>query len=98
MVEAVAVVVEAGFGIEVFCREAVSEEICKRAGLQNRVAEGVVCVLRNGVAGRVEVARYVAVVVVERNIELAGGGVGSGGVADSEVEQSADSRRAVARA
>ena len=70
MVEAVAVVVKAGFGIKVLSREAVAEEVCKRAGLVDCIAEGVVCVLRDGAAVCVEVAGDVAVVVVARDIEF----------------------------
>ena len=67
MVEAVAVVVEAGFGIEILCRETVAEEVGERARLGYGVAECVICVLRDGGAGRVEVAGYVAVVVIARH-------------------------------
>ena len=69
MVEAVAVVVESGFGIVVFRGEAVAEEVGKRAGLGDDVAESVVGVLRDGVAVCVEVASDVAVVVVAGNVD-----------------------------
>ena len=71
MVEAVAVVVKIGFGIVVFRGKAVAEEVGKRAGLGNEIAEGVVGVLRNGVAVCVEVASDVAVVVVTWNVDRA---------------------------
>ena len=71
MVEAVAVVVEAGFGIVVFRGEAMAEEVGKRAGLGDEIAEGVVGVLRDGVAICVEVASDVAVVVVAWNVDRA---------------------------
>ena len=71
MVEAVAVVVKTGFGIEVLCREAMPEEVGKRAGLGDEFSEGIVCVLRNSIAVLVKVARDIADVVVERNIDRA---------------------------
>ena len=71
MVEAVAVVVKAGFEVEILCREAVAEEVGKRAGLGDEIAEGVVGVLRDGVAICVEVASDVAVVVVAWNVDRA---------------------------
>ena len=95
MVEAVAVVVEAGIGVEILCGETERECICEWAALRDCVAEGVVGVACNGVAVCVEIARDVAVVVVERNIELVSGGVRSGGVADSEVEESSDTPSAL---
>ena len=95
MVEAVAVVVEAGFGIVVFRGEAMAEEVGKRAGLGGEIAEGVVSVLRDGVAICVEVASDVAVVVVAWNVELLSGGVGGGGVGDCKVKQPANAARAL---
>ena len=74
MVEAVAVVVKSGFGIVVFCRETVAEEIGERAGLCDGVANGIVCVLGNCVTGRVEVTGYVSVVVVAWNVDRVVGG------------------------
>ena len=50
MVEAVAVVVEAGFGIEVLRREAVAEEAGAPAGPGDELAEGIVGVPRYGTA------------------------------------------------
>ena len=50
MVEAVAVVVEAGFGIEVLRREAVAEEAGASAGPGDELAEGIVGVPRYGTA------------------------------------------------
>jgi len=94
MVEAVAVVVKAGFYIKVFRRETVAEEIGERAGLCNRIAEGVVCILCNGIAVGVEVARDVAVVVVAGNIELEL----RVGVGDGEEQQASDAARALQRA
>ena len=69
MVEAVAVVVKSGFGIEILCREAVAEEVGEGAGLCDGVAKSIVGVLRNRVAGRVEVAGDIAVVVVAWNVD-----------------------------
>jgi len=71
MVEAVAVVVEAGFGIEVLRREAVAEEAGASAGPGDEPAEGIVGVPRKGAAVGVEIARYVAVVVVAGNVDNA---------------------------
>ena len=68
MVETVTVVVKAGFGIEILCRETVTEETCKRAGLRDGVAKSIVGVLRYCGAGRVEVSGDVAVVVVEWDV------------------------------
>ena len=82
MEEAVTVVVKTNFGIVVFRGKAVAEEVGKRAGLGDDFAEGVVGVLRDGVAAGIEVAGDVAVVVVAWNVELLSGGVGSGGVGD----------------
>ncbi len=90
MVEAVAVVVKTSFGIVILRGEAVAEEVGKRAGLGDEIAEGVVGVLRDGIAVCVEVASDVAVVVVAWNVELLSGGVGSGGVGDCKVKQPAD--------
>ena len=78
MVEAVAVVVEAGFGIEVLRREAVAEEVGKRTRLGDELAEGIVGVPRKGAAVGVEIARDVAVVVVAWNVDNA---------VDREIEQ-----------
>ena len=71
MVEAVAVVVEAGFGIEILRREAVAEEAGASAGPGDEPAEGIVGVPRKGAAVGVEIARYVAVVVVAGNVDNA---------------------------
>ena len=90
MVEAVAVVVKAGFGIVVLRGEAVAEEVGEGAGLGYEIAKGIVGVLGNGVAAGIEVASDVAVVVVAWNVELLSGGVGSGGVGDCKVKQPAD--------
>ena len=68
MVEAVAVVVEAGFGVEILSGEAVAEEVGERARLGNGVAKGVVGVMRYNTTTGVEVAGDVAVVVVSRDI------------------------------
>ena len=87
MVEAVAVVVETGFGIVVLRGEAVAEEVGEGAGFGDEFAESVVGVLRDGVAAGIEVAGDVAVVVVAWNVELLSGGVGSGGVGDCQVKQ-----------
>ena len=69
MVETVAVVVETGFEIVVFCREAMAEEAGEWAGLRDGVAECVICVLRNRVASRVKVAGDITIVVVERDVD-----------------------------
>ena len=71
MVETVAVIVKTDFGIVVFGREAVAEEVGKQSCLGYGVAEGVVGILRYGVAVFVEVARDVAIVVVCGEVELA---------------------------
>ena len=71
MVEAVAVVVEAGFDVKVLCREAVAEEVSEGAGLGYEIAKGIVGVLGNGVAAGIEVASDVAVVVVAWNVDRA---------------------------
>ena len=71
MVEAVAVVVEAGFGIEVLSREAVAEEAGASAGPGDEPAEGIVGVPRKGAAVDVKVARDVAVVVIAGNVDNA---------------------------
>ena len=71
MIETVTVVVEAGFDVEVLCREAMAEEIGEGAGLGDDVAESVVSILGNGVAVYVEVTSDVAVVVVAWNVDHA---------------------------
>ena len=71
MVEAVAVVVEAGFGIEVLRRETVAEEAGAPAGPGDELAEGIVGIPRKCAAVGVEIARYVAVVVVAGNVDNA---------------------------
>ena len=70
MVEAVAVVVETGFGIVVLRGEAVAEEVGERTGLGDRAAEVVVLVRGGDVAGFVYVLRDIAVVVVCGEVEL----------------------------
>ena len=89
MVESVAVVVEAGFGIEVLRREAVAEEAGASAGPGDEPAEGVVGVPRKGAAVDVKVARDVAVVVVAGNVDNA---------VDREPQKPADSACALQRA
>ena len=84
MVEAVAVIVEAGFRVDVFGRETVTDDVGERAGLRYGVTESVVGVLRDCVAGSVKVAGDVAVVVVERDVD---------GIVDRKVEESADAAR-----
>lgn len=81
MVEAVAVVVESGFGIVVLRGEAVAEEVGEGAGLGYDIAKGIVGVLGDGVAVGIEVAGDVAVVVVAWNVDRA---------IDGEVKQPAD--------
>ncbi len=71
MVEAVAVVVKASFGIVVFRGEAVAEEVSEGADLGYKIAEGIVGVLGDGVTVCVEVAGDVTVVVVGRNVDRA---------------------------
>ena len=70
-VETVAVVTKFRFGIVILCREAMAEEVGKGAGLGNDAAEVVVLVNCDDVAGFINVLRYVAVVVVGGEIELA---------------------------
>ena len=89
MVEAVAVVVEAGFGVEVLRREAVAEEAGAPAGLGDEPAEGIVGVPRKGAAVDVKVARDVAVVVIARNVDNA---------VDREPQKPADAACALQRA
>ena len=84
MVEAVAVIVEAGFRVDVFGRETVTDDVGERAGLRYGVTESIVGVLRDCVAGSVKVAGDVAVVVVERDVD---------GIVDCKVEESADTAR-----
>ena len=62
MIKAVAIIVKAGFGIKVFCREAMAEEIGERAELQDEIAKGIVDVLRCGAAIGIEIMSDVAVV------------------------------------
>ena len=69
MVEAVAVVVELSYGVIVFSREAVAEQVNKRAGCGDEITEGVVRVLGNCVASSIKVARDIAVVVVAGNVD-----------------------------
>ena len=54
-----------------------AEEVAKWPGLVEEVAEGVVDIMRDCCAIRVEIAGDVAVVVVARNEKLMSGGVGS---------------------
>ena len=68
MVEAVAIVIETGFRVEIFCRETMAEEVGERAGLRNDFSESVASVLRYGVTVCVEVARDITDVVVAGNI------------------------------
>ena len=88
MVEAVTVVVETGFGVVVFRREAMTEEVREISDLGNRIAEGVIGVRRDDCAGRIAVMRHVAVVVVERHVDTA---------VDREIEKSTDASRALER-
>ena len=69
MVEAVAVIVEIGFRVDVFGRETVTEDVGERARLRYGVTESVVGVGGNGFTGGIEVAGDVAVVVVERDVD-----------------------------
>ena len=71
MVEAVTVVVEAGFSIAVLRRKAVAEEVGEGAGLRDCAAEVVILVCGDDVAGFVYVLRDIAVVVVCGEVELA---------------------------
>jgi len=89
MVETVAVVVESSLGVVILCREAVTEEVGERARLRDGVAEGIVGILRNRVAIRIEVAGNIAVVVVERDVDS---------VIDCKVQQPADAACALRRA
>ncbi len=69
-IETVAVIVEPSFGIVVFRREAVAEEVGEGARLRNGAAEVVVLVSGDDVAGFIYVLRDVAVVVEGREVEL----------------------------
>ena len=71
MVEAVAVVVEAGFGVKVFRREAVAEAVCERASLGDELAKGIVCVDGYCVARGIKIARDIAVCIVAGDIGCA---------------------------
>ena len=86
MVKAVAVIVEAGFRVDVFGREAMAEEVGEGTGLRDGVAESVVGVGGDGFAGGIKVAGDVSVVVVERDVDR---------VVDREVKESADATRAL---
>ena len=86
MVKAVAVIVEVGFRVEVFCREAMAEEAGVWAGLGYGVAKSIVGVLGDRVAVGIEVSGDVAVVVVERDVD---------GIVDRKVEESSDAARAL---
>ena len=88
MVEAVAVIVEAGFRVEVFGRETVTEDVGERAGLRDGVAESVVGVGGNGFAGGIKIAGDVAVVVEERDVD---------GIVDRKVEESSDATSTLQR-
>ena len=74
IVEAVAVVVEAGGGGDGFGGEFVSEEVCGAAGGDYGISEGVVLEVGDGAAGGVDVFGDVAVAVVARE-EVIGYGV-----------------------
>ena len=89
MVEAVAVVVETGFGIVVLCRETMAKEVGERTGLGDKFSEGVVGIGGNGFACGIEVAGNVTVVVVERDVDC---------VIDRKVEVSTNSACALQRA
>ena len=88
MVEAVAVIVEVGFSVEILCREAVTENVGERTGLRYGVAESVVGVGGDGFAGGIKVAGDVAVVVEERDVD---------GIVDRKVEESPDTACALQR-
>ena len=88
MIEAVAVVVEAGFGVVVFGRETIAKEVRERTGLSEGIAEGVVGVRCDDCAGRIAIMRHVAVVVVERHVDAA---------VDREIKKSADTTRPLKR-
>ena len=62
------------------CRVANRKDIGHRAAAGEHLAKGVICIFCDDVALRVPVAHDVAVCVVEWNVKLASGGVGSGGV------------------
>ena len=89
MRETKAIIVEPCFGIEILHREAVAEEVGKRAGLGDDAAEVVVFVGGDDVAGLVYVLGDVAVVVVAWNVDRA---------VDGEVNQSADAACALGAA
>ena len=74
MVITVAVVVEVRFAIDILGAGAEREIARHRAGLRDSVSKCFVGVLRHDVALRIAIARDVAVVVVEGNIELELGG------------------------
>ena len=75
MIKAIAVVIKFGFGIKIFCREAVVEEVGEGTELGDGVTEGIVGVSGDRVAVCINVLRYVAVVVVARNMKLLSGGI-----------------------
>ena len=69
IIKTVAVVIETVLCIIVFCREAMAEQVNKRAGCGDEITEGVVRVLGNCVASSIKVARDIAVVVVAGNVD-----------------------------
>ena len=73
-----------------------AEEVGEGTGLRDGVAESVVGVLRDCVAGSVKVAGNVSVVVVERDVDRVERDVD--GIVDREVKESADAARALQRA
>jgi len=87
MVEPVAVVVQACLDVEVLGREPIGEPAGRRAGLGDRVAEGVELAARSDVALRVNIRGNVTVRVVERVMDAA--------VATRDREQPADPARAL---
>ena len=74
MIEAVAEAVETDFDVEVLGREAMAEEVGKRARLGYGVSKSVIGVLRDGVTVSIEITRDVTVVVVAWNVDRAVGG------------------------
>ena len=68
MIKAIAVIIEASLGINVFCREAMAEEVGERARLDDELAEGIVGVRCYNIPVGIDILCDVAVVVVARDI------------------------------
>ena len=86
IVEAQAVVVQAGLGVEILGREAEFEIAGHEAGLGKRISKSIVLVVGDGASTTADILRDVAVVVVAREIEVA---------ADADRNQSAHAMNGV---